>query len=227
MSAIEFEGQIGPPGPQGEKGDKGDQGDQGDQGEVGTVWTPTLNLPLTSVADWAMPAGWTNDGAKMIAGTGASQIRNKYANRVPQDCFLTSLEIQVPGSSRSAADQRAGIQLDWDGANTGSATYLLKWVNLASGSAYNERDAVAAGVTVAVPGGSRSTRGTSCAYSARAWPRRCSSTASTSPRPGSTPTRAVRSSTRSSASTPSTSMRGSATSRCGGSRSRDSDLRPR
>lgn len=153
MSAIEFEGQIGPPGPQGEKGDKGDQGDQGDQGEVGTVWTPTLNLPLTSVADWAMPAGWTNDGAKMIAGTGASQIRNKYANRVPQDCFLTSLEIQVPGSSRSAADLRAGIQLDWDGANTGSATYLLKWVNLASGSAYNERDAVAAGVTVAVPGG--------------------------------------------------------------------------
>lgn len=117
------------------------------------AWELILDLPLTSSTNWGMGTGWSNDGAKMIGGTDTTKLRNKYDIRLPLDYYIAEVEIQLPNTSRSASDQRAGLLLNWNGSGTGTVLCVLRWNAKASGSYYDERDAVDAGVVEAISGG--------------------------------------------------------------------------
>jgi hypothetical protein len=120
---------------------------------VASAWDKVLDLPLSTGTDWAMPAGWTNDGTKHLIGVNTPVSRNKYNIRLPLHGFAVEVEIQMPSSSRSATDQRAGLLLNWDGTNSSATLTVLKWVSKASGSIYDEQDGVVAGTTEAISGG--------------------------------------------------------------------------
>ncbi len=116
-------------------------------------WEKILDLPLTASTNWSMPAGFTNDGTKMLVGVNTPQIRNAYSVRLPLDHYIAQCEIQLPNSSRSASDQRAGLILNWNGSGTGSVLCLLRWNAKAAATYYDERDGADGGANESVSGG--------------------------------------------------------------------------